>query len=219
MPDHPRIKFCGITSLHDAHLAAEAGAWALGMIFWPGSPRACDPAEAQAIGASLRRTLELCGVFVNATLGEIEDVAQAVPLSILQMHGDEGPSFCSEIARRTGARVMKASRIGSSADMQAARAFHTDLHLLDARVAGVRGGTGRTIDPELVAHHRLNAPLVLSGGLNAGNVAEAIGRTDPYAVDTASGTESEPGRKDPELLEAFADAVRSTASDQAPAAL
>jgi phosphoribosylanthranilate isomerase len=205
-----RIKHCGITSLEDAHLAAEAGAWALGMIFWKGSPRRCDPAEAQVIGAALRRTLNIVGVFVNATLDEVDAVAQAVGLTHLQLHGDEGPSFCTEVARRTGAKVIKATRVRSRAEIQAASAFHTDFHLLDAHVEGVPGGTGAQIDWELVRNHTFTAPLILSGGLTAENVAAAIGVTKPYAVDVASGTESSPGVKDPDRLLAFAEAVRAT---------
>jgi phosphoribosylanthranilate isomerase len=214
VPTRPRIKFCGITSLDDAHLAVEAGAWALGMIFWPGSPRACDVGEAQVIGAALRRTVELAGVFVNAPLDEITAIAEAVPLSLVQLHGDEGPVFCTEVARRTGAKVIKASRVRSRADLQAAGAFHVDLHLFDAHVEGVPGGTGQTIDWALVRNASLNAPVILSGGLTPENVGRAIEVVQPYAVDVASGTEREPGVKDPDRLRAFADAVRATAPEE-----
>jgi phosphoribosylanthranilate isomerase len=203
-----RIKHCGITTLDDAHRAAEAGAWALGMIFWPRSPRRCDLAEAQLIGAALRRTVALCGVFVNATLEEIDLTAQATGLSLVQLHGDEGPAFCSEVARRTGAKVIKASRVRSKATLQAAAAFHTDYHLLDAHVAGLPGGTGQTVDWELVRRHGFAAPIILSGGLTPGNVGAAIAATAPFAVDVASGTELSPGVKDPDKLTAFAHAVR-----------
>jgi phosphoribosylanthranilate isomerase len=207
-PMPTRIKHCGITSLEDAHRAAEAGAWALGMVFWPGSPRACDPNEAQLIGAALRRTVNLAGVFVNATLAEIDDMAQLAGLSLVQLHGDEGPAFCTEVARRTGAKVIKATRLRSRAELQAAAAFHTDFHLLDAHVEGVPGGTGATLDWELVRDARLDAPVILSGGLTPDNVADAIAATRPFAVDVASGTELVPGVKDPQKLEAFAAAVR-----------
>jgi phosphoribosylanthranilate isomerase len=204
-----RIKHCGITNLDDAHAAAEAGAWALGMIFWPGSPRRCQPAEAQLIGAALRRTVHLTGVFVNATLEEIDVTAQACGLSFVQLHGDEGPVFCREVARRTGAKVIKATRVRSKATLQAAAAFHTDFHLLDAHVAGVPGGTGQTVDWELVRRHNFSAPLILSGGLTPDNVQAAIAATQPFAVDAASGTESAPGIKDHAKLAAFARAVRA----------
>jgi len=204
-----RIKHCGITSLDDAHRAAEAGAWALGMIFWPGSPRRCELDDAQLIGAALRRTLHLVGVFVNARLEDIDLAVQAAGLSHVQLHGDEGPSFCSEVARRTGAKVIKAVRVQSRATLQAAAAFHTDFLLLDAHVEGVPGGTGRTIDWQLVRGAKLVAPIILSGGLTPDNVAAAIAATKPYAVDVASGTESSPGLKDPARLQAFHEAVRA----------
>ncbi len=210
-----RIKHCGITSLEDAHLAAEAGAWALGMIFWPGSPRRCLLEEAQLIGAALRRTVHLTGVFVNARMEEIDLAVQAAGLDFVQLHGDEGPVFCGEVARRTGAKVIKAVRVRSRATLQAASAYHTDFLLLDAHVEGVPGGTGQTIDWELVREARLGAPVILSGGLDAGNVAQAIAATEPFAVDVASGTEAAPGSKDPAKLQAFLAAVRGSELAQA----
>jgi phosphoribosylanthranilate isomerase len=203
-----RIKHCGITRLDDAHLAAEAGAWALGMIFWPGSPRRCELDEAQLIGSALRRTVHLTGVFVNQRMEEIDVAVQAAGLDFVQLHGDEGPVFCSEVARRTGAKVIKAVRVRSRATLQAAAAFRSDFLLLDAHVEGVPGGTGQTIDWELVRKAHLSAAVILSGGLTAENVAEAIGVTEPFAVDVASGTEAAPGRKDPDKLRAFYEAVR-----------
>lgn len=205
-----RIKHCGITTVDDAHRAAEAGAWALGMIFWAGSPRRCELDEAQLIGHALRRTLHLVGVFVNATLEEIDVAVQTAGLSHVQLHGDEGPAFCSEVARRTGTKVIKAVRVQSRATLQAASAFHTDFLLLDAHVEGVPGGTGRTIDWDLVRAAKLGAPVILSGGLHPGNVAAAIAATEPFAVDVASGTELSPGVKDPAKLVAFHAAVRGT---------
>ncbi|HWI07472.1 MAG TPA: phosphoribosylanthranilate isomerase [Solirubrobacteraceae bacterium] len=211
---HTRIKHCGITNLDDARAAAEAGAWALGMIFWAGSPRRCELDEAQLIGTALRRTVHLTGVFVNARLDEIDQIVQLAGLDFVQLHGDEGPAFCSEVARRTGAKVIKAVRVRSRASLQAAAAYHTGFLLLDAHVEGLRGGTGQTIDWELVRKAALGAPIILSGGLNPDNVAAAIAATDPFAVDVASGTESAPGRKDPEKLQAFHEAVRGAAVAQ-----
>jgi phosphoribosylanthranilate isomerase len=207
----PRIKFCGITSLDDARLAVEAGAWALGVIFFPGSPRRCEVPEAELIARTLRRRAEICGVFVNAALDEVAAVADGVGLTMVQLHGDEGPAYCAEVARRTGAKVMKAARVRTGADVAALERFHTDLHLLDAHQPGRRGGTGETFDWELVRRRRTDVPFVLSGGLSPDNVAAAIEATHPYAVDTASGTEARPGVKDPEKLQAFAAAVASTA--------
>ncbi|HEY1592752.1 MAG TPA: phosphoribosylanthranilate isomerase [Solirubrobacteraceae bacterium] len=211
-----RIKFCGITSLDDAELAVSAGAWAVGLIFWPGSPRRAAIGDAVEIGAALRRRAEVAGVFVNATLDEIAATADAASLTMVQLHGDEGPSFCDEVRRRTGCKVIKAVRVRSRADIQAQGAFHTDYHLLDSHRAGLPGGTGETFSWELARAHRGPVPLILSGGLDPGNVADAIAAVHPFAVDVASGVELEPGRKDPEKLEAFAEAVRAVAATGAP---
>jgi phosphoribosylanthranilate isomerase len=208
--DAPRIKLCGITSRDDALLAVDAGAWAVGCIMWPDSPRACDPAEAARIAATLRRRAHVCGVFVNATLDHVAGLVDGIGLTMVQLHGDEGPAFCSEVARRTGAKVIKAASVRGLADIRALEPFHTDYHLLDAHRSGMRGGTGETFDWELVRSRRSKAPLVLSGGLRPENVADAIAAVRPFAVDTASGTEAAPGVKDPAKVAAFVEAVNAT---------
>jgi phosphoribosylanthranilate isomerase len=208
--DAPRIKFCGITSLADAQRALASGAWAIGLILWPGSPRACDPAVAAEIAAALRRRVEVVGVLVNPTLDELARVADTIGTTMLQLHGEEGPVFCAEAARRTGCRVIKAVRVRSRADIQALAAFHTDFHLLDGHVHGLRGGTGETFAWDLARGHRGVPPLILSGGLTPENVGDAITTVRPFAVDVASGVEAAPGRKDPAKLEAFAAAVASS---------
>ena len=198
---------CGITNLEDGRLAADLGAWAIGMIFWPGSPRACTVEEAEQIGAALHRALELTGVFVNATLDEVALTADRCGLTLLQLHGDEGPAYCAEAARRTGCKVMKAVRVKDAAAIAALRKFHTDYHLLDAYVPGSRGGSGESFNWELANRHRGGVPIVLSGGLHRDNVGQAVELVRPFAVDTASGTEAAPGRKDPARLRAFFRAV------------
>ena len=216
MATAPRIKFCGITRVQDAQLAVDLGAWAVGVILWPGSARACELPEAELIARTLRRQVEVVGVFVNATLDEVTRTVDAIGLTMVQLHGDEGPSFCGEVARRTGAKVIKASRVRDQGDITALNAFHTDFHLLDAHVPGMLGGTGQTFDHDLVAARRSHVPLILSGGLTADNVGPAIAATHPFAVDVASGVESAPGIKDPELITAFAAAVAATAPAPAP---
>jgi phosphoribosylanthranilate isomerase len=211
----PKIKFCGITSRDDAIRAADAGAWAVGMIFWPLSPRRCDPAAAAEIATALRRRVELVGVFVNATLDELAWSADTIGLSMIQFHGDEGPAFCAEAARRTGCKVIKATRVRSGADIQALEQFHTDYHLLDSYVPGQPGGTGETFAWELAARHRGKVPVILSGGLTPENVGDAVATVRPYAVDVASGVERAPGEKDPAKLEAFAAAVRAAVAVEA----
>lgn len=202
-----RVKICGIARPDDARLAAELGAWALGLVFHPGSPRRCDIGAAEEIGAELRRRVELAGVFVNATLDEVAQVAERVPLSLLQLHGDEGPAYCREAARRTGCRVMKAMRVKDASSIRALEPFRTDYHLLDAHLPGRPGGTGERFDWELAALHPHDVPVVLSGGLTPDNVGEGIAVVRPFAVDVASGTEAAPGRKDERTLRAFFRAV------------
>lgn len=207
-PGSTRVKICGVTSAADAAVAAELGAWAIGMVFHPGSPRRCSLESAREISAALRRRTELCGVWVNAPLEEIERASEELGLTLVQLHGDEGPSFCSEVRRRTGACVIKAAQVSTAGDVRALDAYHVDFHLLDTRserpdAAGLRGGTGETFDWSLAAARRSRVPLILSGGLDPDNVAAAIAAVAPYAVDTASGTEAAPGRKDHDLLRRF----------------
>jgi phosphoribosylanthranilate isomerase len=197
------VKICGITRPEDAQHAADLGAWAIGFNFWPGSKRRCDPAIAAGIARSLRRKVEPVGVFVNATLDEVAQIAESVGLTYVQLHGDEGPSFCAAVVQRTGARVIKALRIGSGADIRDAERYHTDFHLLDAAAGKAYGGTGRTWDWALAAKRHSRVPVILSGGLTPENVADGIATVRPWGVDVASGVESEPGVKDPAKMEAF----------------
>jgi phosphoribosylanthranilate isomerase len=202
-----RVKICGITTLADAQASADLGAWAIGLILWPGSPRRCAVEDAELIGGRLRRRTEVTGVFVNATLDEVAATADRCALTLLQLHGDEGPAYCREAARRTGCKVMKAARVRDAAQVRALRPFRTDFHLLDAHSPRTPGGTGESFDWRLAELHGRTPPLVLSGGLTPENVGEGIAATRPFAVDTASGTEAEPGRKDPAKVAAFFRAV------------
>ena len=204
-----KVKICGITNRDDAELAVEHGAWAIGLIF-ASSPRQVEVAEAEVIGERFHRRTEVTGVFVNAPLDELAEIADVAHLTLLQLHGDEGPAYCREAARRTGARVVKAKPARDPATVRELRAFHTDFHLLDAYVAGQRGGTGKTFHWEYARHRDRKVPLVLSGGLTHENVAEAIQAVHPFAVDTASGTEESPGIKDPDKVAAFFRAVAQT---------
>ena len=201
------VKFCGITRLEDAEQAVRLGAWAIGLNHWPESERRCDPATAVEISAAVRRKLNVVGVFVNARLDEVVHAAEDESMAMLQLHGDEGPDFCREAARRTGCKVIKALRVRSTADVVGAEAFRTDYHLFDAHRAGSPGGTGASLDWELLAGRRSEVPMILAGGLTPSNVAEAIAIVRPFAVDVASGIESAPGIKDHELMTAFAEAA------------
>jgi phosphoribosylanthranilate isomerase len=202
-----KVKVCGMTNLADAEHAASHGAWAIGLIHHPESPRYVAPDVAEEIGVALKRRCEIAGVFVNSSLEDVIDAAERENLTLLQFHGDEGPSFCIEAGRRTGAKVMKAFRVRSGEDIQAAEAYRTDFHLFDAHRTGVPGGTGESFDWELLAGRRSKVPLILAGGLNPENVAEAIEIVKPFAVDVVSGVEAEPGRKDHAKVEAFLEAA------------
>ena len=206
----PRVKICGITRPEDAELAVSLGAWAIGFILWPQSKRVADPAIAAGIARTMRRRVEVVGVFVNPTLDEVVHANEAIGFTHVQLHGDEGPAFCTAVAERTGARVIKALRIGSGADIRAAARYHTDFHLLDAAAGAAYGGTGRTWDWRLLAQRHSSVPMILSGGLDPGNVAEAVAAARPWAVDVASGVESAPGIKDPAKVEAFIAAAQGS---------
>lgn len=198
-----KVKFCGITRIEDAEKAASLDAWAIGLNHSPESPRRVDPAVAEEIGAAMKRRIEVAGVFVNAPLDEIVGAAERESLTLVQLHGEEGPTFCSEVARRTGCRVIKAFRVKSPAEITAARAFRTDYHLFDTYRRGVAGGTGATFDWELVAMRKGGVPAIVAGGLDPDNVADAIAVSNPWGVDVASGVEAAPGVKDHNLMTSF----------------
>ena len=200
-----RVKLCGITRPEDADQAAALDAWAIGFILWPRSKRVVDPAVAAGIARQQRRKLETVGVFVNPTLDEVAHAVEGIGLTHVQLHGDEGPAFCSAVAQRTGARVIKALGIASGADIRAIERFHTDFHMLDTG-----RGTGKTWDWRLAAQRHSPVPVILAGGLTPDNVAEGIAAVRPWAVDVASGVEAEPGIKDPAKVEAFMAAATAT---------
>jgi len=203
-----RVKFCGITNLDDAAEAVRLGAWAIGLIHFDGSPRCVEPDVAARIGAAFRRKCEVVGVFVNPELEEVDRAVENAGLTMVQLNGEEGTSFCGEVARRTGVKVIKAIHVSSAADVHAAEAFRTDFHLFDRRGKGLWGGTGQSFDWELLRGHRSEVPAILAGGLRPDNVAAAIAVAHPYAVDVASGVEAEPGRKDHAAMAAFFEAAQ-----------
>ncbi len=206
-----RVKICGVTNLDDAAEAVRLGAWAVGLVHYAGSPRRCEPARAAEIGAAFRRKCEVVGVFVNPELEEVGRAVENAGLTMVQLNGEEGPSFCAEVARRTGARVVKAVHVASAADVHAAEAYRTDFHLFDRRSRGLWGGTGESFDWGLLAERHSEVPAILAGGLRPENVGEAIAIAHPYAVDVASGVEAEPGRKDHAALAAFFEATHEVA--------
>jgi phosphoribosylanthranilate isomerase len=204
-----RVKICGVTDLDDAAEAVRLGAWAIGLIHFAESPRAVEAGEAVRIGVAFRRKCEVVGVFVNPELDEVAKAVEDAGLTMVQLNGDEGPSFCGEVARKTGVKVIKAVHVSSAADVHGAEAFRTDFHLFDRRGQGLWGGTGESFDWGLLAERRSNVPAILAGGLRPENVAEAIAVARPHAVDVASGVEAEPGRKDHAAMAAFFEAAQT----------
>lgn len=151
----------------------------------------------------------MVGVFVNPELDEVAKAVEDEGLTMVQLNGEEGPSFCGEVARKTGVKVIKAIHVASAADVHGAEAFRTDFHLFDKRGKGLWGGSGESFDWDLLRERRSAVPAILAGGLRPENVAEAIAVTRPYAVDVASGVEAEPGRKDHAAMLAFFEAAQA----------
>jgi phosphoribosylanthranilate isomerase len=204
-----RVKICGITNLDDAAEAVRLGAWAIGLIHYAESPRSVEGAEAVRISTAFRRKCEIVGVFVNPELDEVAKAVEDEALSMVQLNGEEGPSFCAEVARKTGVKVIKAVHVASAADVHGAEALRTDFHLFDKRGKGLWGGSGESFDWGLLKERRSEVPAIVAGGLRPENVAEAIAATHPYAVDVASGVEAEPGRKDHTAMTAFFEVVQA----------
>ena len=200
-----RVKICGVTNIEDALLAAELGATAIGMVFWAGSPRFVEVRQAKAIVAALPPLVSAVGVFVDQP-EHAAHVAHEIGLGAVQFHGDEFPGTYRDFPFR----VIKAVTVrDASAREEAAAVPAGATVLLDAHDRVKRGGTGRVIDWSIAAMIARERQVILSGGLNADNVADAIAIVAPYAIDVSSGVELVFGRKDPAKLRALFAAVRS----------
>lgn len=200
-----RVKICGITRVEDALAAAQAGADAIGLVFYERSPRRVSIAQAAQLAAALPPFITSVGLFVDAEAALVREVLAHVPLDLLQFHGDEPPEYCAQFAKP----YIKAIRVKAGVDLlQCASDFHGAKGLLlDAHVEGVPGGTGATFDWTLIPR-RLPLPVILSGGLDAENVAAAIERVRPYAVDVSSGVEASKGIKDAAKIARFIQEVK-----------
>jgi phosphoribosylanthranilate isomerase len=196
------VKICGITRQEDALLAAELGAWAVGFVFWPGSPRYIDPRAARAIVHALPSTIRTVGVFVNQPAGHVRMVTEEAGITTVQLHGHEPVAF----AQGLGLPVFKAVPVRGGFDPSTLDAIPSGITvLLDAFDPTTHGGTGRTIDWTTAAEAATRRPIVLAGGLNAGNIVQAIQQVRPRAVDLSSGVERSPGIKEHgKLRELFA---------------
>jgi phosphoribosylanthranilate isomerase len=201
-----KVKICGVTSVKDAQITAEAGADAIGLMFYAGSPRHISSETAQEIARNLPLSVIRVGVFVDPEPSEVFAAIQACGLNVLQFHGAETPEFC----RQFGIMTMKAFRIRDAESLAPVSSFNTDAFLLDSHVSGKAGGTGEKFNWDLaVEAKKLGRPVFLAGGLTPENVAEALRAVQPYGVDVSSGVEISPGKKDPEKIRAFIAAARS----------
>lgn len=194
-----RVKICGITNLDDALVAVEAGADALGFVFYPESPRCVTPEKAAEIIRSLPPFVQTVGLFVNEAAARINAMARECGLDIVQLHGDEPPEFCGLVERR----VIKAFRIKEIASLDPIRNYRVSAHLLDAYSPSAYGGTGLTFNWDVAKMAKSFGPVILAGGLTPGNVAEAVAAVEPFAVDVSSGVETSPGKKDPARVREF----------------
>jgi len=200
------VKICGITNTPDAMAAAQAGADALGFVFYEGSPRYLTTATAAAIIHELPPAIVKVGLFVNAAEEVVQRAVAECGLNLLQFHGDESPDYCLQF----GLMSMKAFRIRDAASLKALPDYRTDAWLLDAYVPDQYGGTGDTFNWDLaVEAQRLGRPIFLAGGLTPENVGAAVQKVRPYAVDVSSGVESVPGRKDHAKVSAFIKAAKT----------
>ena len=200
-----RTKICGITRPEDGQEAARLGVDAIGLVFYPPSPRHVSLDQARAIVAALPPFVTVVALFVDPSVAEVEAVLHAVPVDVLQFHGEESPDFCRQFARP----YLKAVRVRPSLDLLQYAAHYAGTRglLADAFVPGMAGGTGATFDWSLLPPN-LPLPLILSGGLDPSNIAAAVAAVRPAAVDISSGVESAKGIKDPALMAAFIGAVQ-----------
>jgi phosphoribosylanthranilate isomerase len=203
-----RVKICGIRRLEDARLAVALGADALGFIFWPTSPRFIEPRDAEPIAAELPAFVATVGVFVDQPAAYVADVARGLKLTAVQLHGHEQIEDYQQLPQR----LIKAVAVGGESD--AARAIDALAPevtvLLDAHDPVRRGGTGRTIDWSAAARCAAARPVILSGGLTADNVGDAIETVRPYAIDVSSGVEAQPGVKDAARMRALFGALAAS---------
>jgi phosphoribosylanthranilate isomerase len=212
-----KVKICGITNFEDAVAATEAGADMLGFNFYRPSSRYIEPARAREIIDQLRETetsssVQIVGVFVDESIDSVVRIVNETRLDAVQLHGDESPEFCAQLkSLLAGKTIIKALRVNGSFDPRTASSYSVQAIMLDAFHEQLRGGTGRVVDWDIARAVRDLVPqLFLSGGLSPENVAQAISRVEPFAVDACSLLESSPGRKDAPRMQEFVGAVRNS---------
>ncbi len=209
-----KVKICGITRHEDARLALELGAWALGFVFHPPSPRRVLPEAVAEIIERLPPGTISVGVFVDAPLAEVQRTVERTGLKAVQLHGGETPAYAAAVRAE---RVIKAFRVKGGFDVREIDAYPGCLVLLDTYVEGSPGGTGRSCDLRIAREAQGRAPIILAGGLTPENVEEVIRAVGPEGIDVSSGVEARPGEKDPAKLRRLFEAV-ARASSKPPAA-
>lgn len=205
-----RAKICGITRIQDVYAAVDSGVDAIGLVFYPPSPRHVDIEQAKALAAAIPAYVQIVGLFVNATAEDILEVLQEVPLDVVQFHGDETPEQCKTIAAQINRRWYKAIQVKPDLDLLKTivefQQMGASAMLLDAWHPDLKGGTGHSFD--WTQFPQLDIPLILAGGLKPDNVEDAIKMTQAYAVDVSGGVESAKGIKDQQLIEHFMQGVQ-----------
>ena len=200
-----RVKICGITRSQDAEFAAEMGVDAIGLVFFEASPRAVTIAQAKKIVAILPPFVSVVALFVDAAASTVNDCLAALPIDMLQFHGNESQEYCAQFSRP----YLKAIRMREGIDLVAQSEIYNDACalLLDSYQPGVQGGTGQTFDWSMIK--KINKPIILAGGLTAENVGGAIKRVHPFAVDVSGGVEEDKGIKAHEKINAFMQEVEN----------
>ena len=201
------VKICGITSTEDALMAAQCGAAALGFIFYPPSPRHIKTGDAEKIVRVLPNKVVSVGVFVNEEPENIKKVVEICGLDMIQLHGDESPEYCRQFP---ASMIIKAVELKNNDDIDRALTYHVAALLVDTRDTGLYGGTGKISNWDLASQLRGKKPLILSGGLHAENVADALKKVAPDALDINSGVEASPGKKDHQKLAQIFDLIRAS---------
>ncbi|HSW64677.1 MAG TPA: phosphoribosylanthranilate isomerase [Dissulfurispiraceae bacterium] len=199
-----RIKICGITNAGDASAAVEYGADALGFVFYPKSPRSVPPETARMIIESLPPFITTVGVFVNETAETITRIKAETGINMVQLHGEEPPSFCSEWPR-----IIKAFRIAAMSDLDSLAQYSASAFLLDTYSPAEHGGTGQIFNWEVAVEAKRYGRIILAGGLTPDNIAQAVAKVKPYGVDVSSGVEREKGKKDLDKLRLFIERAKA----------
>ncbi|RJQ33367.1 MAG: phosphoribosylanthranilate isomerase [Actinobacteria bacterium] len=203
------IKLCGITNKEDALFASGLDIEALGFNFFKPSPRCIEPDYCQQIISMLPKNISKVGIFVNESLENIKTISSQCALDTIQLHGEESPDFCRKLSSY---KIFKAIRIAAEEDLGQMTKYEVEAFLLDTKIAGQYGGTGKPFNWELAIKAKDYGSIILSGGLTADNVEKAIRKVKPYGVDVASGVEVRPGKKDNAKMEAFVKRVRELES-------